>query len=49
VHQRGGSLDDTFVEGGVWLSRGEPARFPLLVRVPEMFGVEQANTFEVLL
>jgi hypothetical protein len=49
MHQRRSSLDDALVEGGVWLSRGEPTLFPLLMRVPEVFGVEQANTFEVLL
>jgi hypothetical protein len=49
VHQCRGSLNDAFVECGVRLIGGEPARFPLFVRVPEVFGVEQANTFEVLL
>jgi len=49
MHKRSGGLDDTLIEGFLWLTRDHPARLPLLVGMPKLARVEQTDTFEVVL
>lgn len=47
-HQRCGGLNQGLVEEGVIAGGSQPALFPLLVGMPVMAGVEEADSLKIL-
>src|SRR5262249_11317310 len=49
MHQRGGGLNNPFEEQRFRLRSSQPTDLPLLMGMPKLAGIEQPNTFQVML